>query len=554
MYILKNAWKSIVRNKGRNILIMIIALVIAVAACISLSIRQAAETAKETTLAGMSISAQISYDRSGAMEQMKPGNGDSGEKGGSFNRGDFDFEALMGGGSLTLEEYMQYVGYLGEYDNYFYTVSASLNATGDVVPYGEEEGDDTSGDIEDLEGDSTIGGGIQFPDAMGGGKFHTINAMGDFSITGYSSINAMTVFGADGTHSITDGSIFDFSASSYQCMISSELAAYNNLSVGDTLVLSNPQYEDETYTLTITGIYTNSASSRGNSMFAGSDPANSIYMNAAAVQAIVDASAAAGNEVTDDNGNTSDAAMQSELAFTYLFSNVDAYEAFSAAVVDVLPENYTVSSNDLEAFENSLTPLNTLSTMTGWFFLVVLIIGGIILVVFNIFNLRDRKYEVGVLTAIGMKKGKVALQFVTELFIVTFVAIMVGTGIGAVSSVPITNSLLEAQIEEAQDSNEQLGGNFGMSGEDFGNMMGGMQTDGMGVGNMPGNKGESVMSRPGNMSVGQVDYVDSVSSATNMTVVLQLVLVGLLLTVLSSAAAMITIMRYEPLKILSDRS
>lgn len=46
MYILKNALKCIGRAKGRNILIGIIALVIAISACIGLSIRQAAENAK----------------------------------------------------------------------------------------------------------------------------------------------------------------------------------------------------------------------------------------------------------------------------------------------------------------------------------------------------------------------------------------------------------------------------------------------------------------------------------------------------------------------------
>ena len=42
MYIIKNAFRCIGRAKGRNILIGIIALVIAISACIGLSIRQAA--------------------------------------------------------------------------------------------------------------------------------------------------------------------------------------------------------------------------------------------------------------------------------------------------------------------------------------------------------------------------------------------------------------------------------------------------------------------------------------------------------------------------------
>ena len=49
MYIIKNARRCIGRSKGRNILIGIIALVIAVSACIGLSIRQAAEDKVDLT-------------------------------------------------------------------------------------------------------------------------------------------------------------------------------------------------------------------------------------------------------------------------------------------------------------------------------------------------------------------------------------------------------------------------------------------------------------------------------------------------------------------------
>lgn len=50
MYIIKNAWKSISRSKGRNILIGIIVAVIAISSCIGLSIRNAAKKAEEQGL------------------------------------------------------------------------------------------------------------------------------------------------------------------------------------------------------------------------------------------------------------------------------------------------------------------------------------------------------------------------------------------------------------------------------------------------------------------------------------------------------------------------
>ena len=75
MYIIKNALRCINRSMGRNVLIGIIALVIAISACIGLSIRQAAESAKDSALAGMQITATISFNRSGAMGSIggRPG-------------------------------------------------------------------------------------------------------------------------------------------------------------------------------------------------------------------------------------------------------------------------------------------------------------------------------------------------------------------------------------------------------------------------------------------------------------------------------------------------
>ena len=98
MYIIKNALRCIARSKGRNVLIGIIALVIAVSACMGLSIRQASENAKETALEGMTITAGISYDRGSMMNQMGGGKGQGGGMG-SFDRD--QFASMMGSASTS---------------------------------------------------------------------------------------------------------------------------------------------------------------------------------------------------------------------------------------------------------------------------------------------------------------------------------------------------------------------------------------------------------------------------------------------------------------------
>lgn len=517
MYIIKNAWKSIIRNKGRNLLMIIIALVIALSACVSLSIREAASKAKEETLSSLTVKAQLSFDRTSMMTQM---NGENSQETGKTDRGKFDFNSLRGT-ALTLDDYMNYAELLGENDSYYYALTVSMNASDEILPYGTEESSET----ETME--SQFGGR--------GGKGMMMQASGDFSVTGYSDYTAMlSMFGNDGTYSVTDGEMFSETSDEYECIISDELAMYNEISVGDIITLVNPDCSDESYTVKVTGIYTNSASDTGNSRFSFIDPANNIYMNASALGKIIAESEKSAN--TSDDDETESAVLSAETSFTYVLSSADNYYAFEEKANEKgLPENYILSSSDLSAYEESIAPLETLSTMTGWFFVIVLIIGGIILVVLNIFNLRERKYEVGVLTAIGMKKSKVALQFVCELFIITFTAIIIGTGSGAVMSVPVTNSLLESQIEKVQEADDEVAQNFGMQGR--------------------GDKQSFNKGGFANMNQQtEVNYIDSVSSATDFTVIVQLVLVGILLTIISSLAALITIMRYEPLKILSSRT
>ena len=554
MYIIKNAFRCIGRSKGRNILIGIIALVIAISACIGLSIRQASENAKTTALEGMSITATISYDRANAMGQMGGGRPGGFGGGGGFDRD--QFADLMGSASsLTLEEYQKYAE-ASTVQDFYYTLTAYFNGSENFSPVSDE--------TEDSESDGELNGSLEeensgrpsgFPGGMGGmmgGMFSS----GDFSIIGYSSDSAMTAF-INGNASIVDGSMFEQGTSELICVISEELAMYNELAVGDTIIITNPSLETETYTLTISGIYTSSENNDFSmSMFGASqDPANRIYMSAAALQTVLDASEENSTTITNDYGRESESKITGTLSATYSFADTESYYAFETEVRTLgLSEDYTVSSSDVSAYENSLAPLDTLSTMAGWFLIVILIIGGVILVVLNIFNVRERKYEVGVLTAMGMKKWKVAAQFMCEILVITMIAVILGAGIGAVSSVPVTNALLEGQVESQNSQQSQMEQNFGRPG-DFGGGFPGGNMGGM-PGEMPSDLPDDIGGGKnpfGDMFEGAANYITEVDSAMNLTVVFQMIGVGLLLTLVASAASVLFIMRYDPLKILANR-
>ena len=106
MFILRNAWRSILRNKVRNILIAVIVAVIAAAATIALSIRDAAQTARDEGLASTTVTATIGVDRDSLIQDMATEDMADGTMSGTP---DFDeLRDAIAVDSLTLEQYDHY--------------------------------------------------------------------------------------------------------------------------------------------------------------------------------------------------------------------------------------------------------------------------------------------------------------------------------------------------------------------------------------------------------------------------------------------------------------
>lgn len=498
MYVLKNALKNITRSKGRSILIGIIVMVIAVACCISLSIKNAADSARDQGIEQLSITAQVTTDTEKLNAEAK----------------DLETEAIMALYSkymgLSLTEMQEYAT-LECVDEFVYTLATTMSAEGDITPYSSSGDTGSSGVISS------------------GGQ----GEVGDFTVSGYSSEKAMIDF-ADSTSKITEGEMLDFDSDELTCIINNDLATLNNLEVGDTITFINPNTTEEEYTFTIVGIYTTTnLSMSAPHLLSMLEVANQIYTNYDVLKSVTDASAESATTTTDETTGTEySTALTETVTGTYIFADVNAYESFQKGITEMgLDEHYTAVSTDVETYEESLVPLENLSDFAVTLFVIVLLIGSIILIVFNIFNIRERKYEVGVLTAIGMKKNKVALQFIIELFLVTFIAVTIGTAIGAVASVPVATGLLENQIAAMETQDETSDGT----------MTGGGQLS----------AGSSSISTSDDSDV---DYIDAINAVVNFSVLIQLIGIGILITLISSAAGVIFVLRYEPLKILSERT
>ncbi len=571
MYIFKNALKNISRSMGRNILIGIIVTVIAAASCVALSIRKSSEKARETNMESLSIVANINVDRAYIMQTIQNSGVDMSDRAAVQ-------EVLKSAQGMSIDEMQEYAK--SEYvKDFYYTNMVVVNGNDELQPLDmnasfEEETEEATEEAAEeatteeasteaaqmqpgmdpsqmqpgmdpsqmqpgmdpsqmqpgMSGDQTQQMPQDQSTAQGGGMgmqqqdpSQMLASMADFKITGYSDEKAMEDF-VNGVSTITEGKVFEEGTENYECIISSELATYNSLSVGDTITVCNLFDEEETYELEVVGIYKNSNSSTTNSTGNANDPANNIMTSSK----VVDSIAAASEEAQEDENFR----LNKTVTGSFVFADMDGYDGFESYLKDKESGKYVLTSSDVASYEASLVPLENLKGFATAFLLIILAIGAIILVVLNMFNIRERKYEVGVLTAIGMHKSKVALQFILEIFIVTIVAILIGTGIGAVSSVPITNKLLESQVQQQETSSQQQQSNFGRNGQ------GGSQ--------------QGQFSKGGDI-VGPVDYVDSVSYAVDGVVVLQMVGIGILLSIISSFIAIIFIMRYQPLKILTER-
>lgn len=329
----------------------------------------------------------------------------------------------------------------------------------------------------------------------------------DFNLKGYSSYDAMSEF-VSGNYKITDGEVFeDFDSNN--CLINSELATLNNLKVGDTITVTDTA--NNTYDLVISGIYEEKEDTdSGMKMFANS--ANTIITSS--------------NFISKMSETNQDLAVTTNP--TFILTSSAVVDKFSSELTSKgLNENLTVQTN-LDQVENATSTISNVKTFAVTFLIITLIIGAVVLLIINMINIRERKYEIGVLRTIGMKKSKVCLQFVLELLIVAFASLLLGAFTGAMVSVPVSNSLLKNEITASQESSNNIQENFGHGGN--------KQND-----------------RKFN-GVANVEAFDSIDATVDMKVLLELLGIGLSLTLISSLSAILSIEKFSPLTILKERS
>ena len=470
MYILKNTITSIKRNKGRNLLIGLIIMVIAIAVTVTLAINNTAASLIKAYKDKYQVEASITVNRENMMKDFNPNDRENSK---SDMKDKFNLAS-----SLTETDIKNYAD--SKYvKSYYYTSSVKVN----------------SNELEKAEMSSN--------NDMPERKKDEVDSS-NFEIKGYSLYDAMNEF-ISGSYKITDGEIFtDFTSNN--CLINSELATINNLKVGDTITFTDDN--SNTYQLVISAIFEEN-SSDNKSMFSNS--ANTIITSSNFI-----------NKMSITNSE-----LKVSVNPTFILTSKDVVDKFSSELTSKgLDENLMVTTN-LESIDESVSTISNVKTFAITFLIITLIIGAAVLLIINMINIRERKYEIGVLRTIGMKKTKVCLQFILELLIVALASLLLGAGIGSFVSVPISNKLLANEIATSKTENNNIRENFG--------------------------KNDKLNDRKFN-GVANVEAFDSINATVDVKVLLELLALGLSLTLISSISATVSIQNFSPLTILKERS
>ena len=300
-----------------------------------------------------------------------------------------------------------------------------------------------------------------------------------------------------------------------EAIISQELALLNGISVGDTIEMIAAYATDRAFSLTVVGIYSDFTEAYENPfmLMFGAFPSQNRRNE---VITSFDTLLATGWETN----------AGLDINFQYFLANPDNLGAFENQVRAMgLPFTYNVDINRA-AFDRVTGPLAGMSSAALTFMIVVLILGAITLALISYMAVRERKYEVGVLRAMGMERGKVAFGIIAESLMIAAVCLVLGLGVGSAMAQPIADGILEGRVAEVEGQ-ENPGAN-------------------------------RVLFAQGQAQIGDgtagYSPVSEIQLSLSTDVIVQIILITLALAALTGIIGVVIITKYEPLKILRERN
>ncbi|WP_290061941.1 ABC transporter permease [Paraclostridium bifermentans] len=471
MYIFKNALKNLARNKGRNILLGVI--MIAILSCVAISV-------VINTTSGEII--KDYKNRFGSEVFIQP-----------------DLEKIMEKAQKDGRESIESIS--PKYDLLEkLSKSEYLKETIFIASYGGYSDKLKSLDQDEYEKNNKNSSNTGV--AVAGGKERSENAKeSNLTINGGLNSAGLEEF-KKGDRKVTDGNM---PKKDGEAIVSEDFAKLNNLKVGDTFKVQNPDNPDkyDPLELTISGIYYDGTESQD---YGFKHPMmnrkNEIITTFDTLKAY---------KVKTDN----DLIVEAK----FFLKDPDLLSEFNEEAHKLGLNNLYDVSTDSQSYDEIVKPVEGLQKVANIFMILVLCFGGSILILISILGIRERKYEIGVLRAMGMKKGKVALGLIFETLSTIAISLVVGLSIASLSAQSISNVLLKSQIEAQNQS-----------------------------------ASEGMMFRMGGGAAPNVDPITNLNVHLNSEAIVGITLIALLLGAISIGIGIVYIMRFEPRKILSERN
>ncbi|MDX7996256.1 ABC transporter permease [Bacillus subtilis] len=487
MNFIKRAFWNMKAKKGKTLLQLFVFTVICVFVLSGLTIQSAAQKSSELARQELGGSVTLQVDRQKQMEKQQ----DSGEK--------RSFESTP----IKVSDANKLAA-LDHVKSYNYTTSASANAGNfDAIESSSSSSSDSSSSSSSSTAKNSQGGGQGGPQIV----------QADLSIEGVISTTLVDDF-SDGDSKITDGrAITKSDVGKKVTVINETLAEENDLSVGDSITIESATDEDTTVKLKIVGIYKTTSSGDDQAQnFSFLNPYNKLYTPYTATAALKG----------DDYKNTIDSAV-------YYMDDAKNMDAFvkAAKKTSIDFDTYTLNTND-QLYQQMVGPIENVASFSKNVVYLVSVAGAVILGLIVMMSIRERKYEMGVLLAIGEKRWKLIGQFLTEILIVAVFAIGLASVTGNLVANQLGNQLLSQQISSSTDSTQTAsgqmpGGGGGMGGGMFGH------------------------------SSSNVDVIDSLNVAVSMNDMLILGGIGILIAIIATLLPSISVLRLHPKTILTKQ-
>ncbi|EPO1000497.1 ABC transporter permease [Listeria monocytogenes] len=397
MNFFKRAWLSMKARKGRSVLQLIIFTVVCVLILSGFTIQSAADKASELAREQLGGTVTLTVDREKQMQAMRD-EAASSDSSSTESKPQFESSPIDVSDANELAKLNHVASY-----NYYSSTQALASGFDPIESSGDtSSSNDESSTTAETQGPGGGQGGPQMVDA-------------DLSISGLLDSATSTDFEA-GTSELTSGvAITSADKDKNVAMVEENLAEENDWKVGDSFTVTSSDGNTKV-TLKIVGIYktTDSGSDMAQN-FSFLNPYNKVYVPYTVA-----------NTIKGSNyKNTVDSAVYTMDDA----ANISAFEKEAKKVDSIDWDTFKLDANDT-LYQQMIGPINSVTSFSKNVVYIVSIAGALILGLLVMMQVRDRKYEMGVLLAIGEKRGKLIAQFFVEILIVALVSF----GLAAASS------------------------------------------------------------------------------------------------------------------------